>query len=233
MHLSAIESFIDFKKTYLDEINHQIKIVEIGSQSINESIKKHLKKNFTYIGADIEKGENVDLVLKDPYKLPFDDNSIDVIISISTFEHTEFFWLTYLEILRVLKPSGLFFLNVPSNSKFHRHSTDNWRFYPDSSLALKKWGIKNGYNPEVLEHYTNFETGRDIWNDYVSITIKDENFKKNFNKRILDTKQNFTNGRKDLSSNIINFQELPQDQLNWGWKIYYKWRKFLHKLRNW
>ena len=233
MHLSAIQSFIDFKETYLDEINHQIKIVEIGSQSINESIKKYLKKNFTYIGADIEKGENVDLVLKDPYKLPFDDNSIDVIISISTFEHTEFFWLTYLEILRVLKPSGLFFLNVPSNSKFHRHSTDNWRFYPDSSLALKKWGLKNGYNPEVLEHYTNFETGRDIWNDYVSITIKDENFKKNFKKRILDTKQNFTNGRKDLSSNIINFQELPQDQLNWGWKIYYKWRKFLHKLRNW
>ena len=128
MHLSAIQSFIDFKKTYLDEINHQIKIVEIGSQSINESIKKYLKKNFTYIGADIEKGENVDLVLKDPYKLPFDDNSIDVIISISTFEHTEFFWLTYLEILRVLKPSGLFFWNVPSNSKFHRHSTDNWRF---------------------------------------------------------------------------------------------------------
>ena len=233
MHLSAIQSFIDFKKTYLDEINHQIKIVEIGSQSINESIKKYLKKNFTYIGADIEKGENVDLVLKDPYKLPFNDNSIDVIISISTFEHTEFFWLTYLEILRVLKPSGLFFLNVPSNSKFHRHSTDNWRFYPDSSLALKKWGLKNGYNPEVLEHYTNFETGRDIWNDYVSITIKDENFKKNFKKRILDTKQNFTNGRKDLSSNIINFQELPQDQLNWGWKIYYKWRKFLHKFRNW
>ena len=49
MHLSAIQSFIDFKETYLDEINHQIKIVEIGSQSINESIKKHLKKNFTYI----------------------------------------------------------------------------------------------------------------------------------------------------------------------------------------
>ena len=60
-----------------------------------------------------------------------------------------------------------------------------------------------------------------------------KDFKKNFNKRILDTKKNFTNGRKDLSGNIINFQELPQDQLNWGWKIYYKWRKFLHKLRNW
>ena len=111
MHLSAIQSFNDFKKAYLDEINGEVKILEIGSQSINESIKKYLNKNFSYIGADIESGENVDIVLKDPYKLPFDDNSIDIVISISTFEHTEFFWLSYLEILRVLKPSGLFFLN--------------------------------------------------------------------------------------------------------------------------
>ena len=174
MHLSAIQSFIEFKKTDLDGVKSEIKILEVGSQSVNESIKKYLNNNFTYIGADIESGKNVDVILKDPYKLPFDDNSIDVVISISTFEHTEFFWLTYLEILRVLKPSGLFFLNAPSNSKFHRHATDNWRFYPDSSLALKKWGLRNGYNPDVLEHFTNVETGRDIWNDYVSITIKDK-----------------------------------------------------------
>ena len=230
MHLSAIQSFKDFKETYLSEINHEIKILEIGSQSINESIKKYLNKNFTYIGADIESGHNVDIVLKDPYKLPFEDNSIDVVISISTFEHTEFFWLSYLEILRVLKPSGLFFLNAPSNSKFHRHSTDNWRFYPDSSLALRNWGLKNGYNPEVLEHYTNFENGRDIWNDYVAITIKDKNFKNNFKNRILDFKKNFTNGRKEGNEKILNLEETPQDQNNWGWKLYYKWRKFLNKL---
>ena len=233
MHLSAIQSFNDFKKAYLDEIDHEVKILEIGSQSINESIKKHLNKNFTYIGADIESGKNVDIVLKDPYKLPFEDNSIDVVISISTFEHTEFFWLSYLEILRILKPSGLFFLNAPSNSKFHRNATDNWRFYPDSSLALKKWGQKNGYNPEVLEHYTNFETGRDIWNDYVSITIKDKNFRNNFKKRIIDTKKNYNNARRDDIERILKFQETPQDQNNWGWKLYYKYRKFLNKLRNW
>ena len=42
------------------------------------------------------------------------NNSIDIVVSISTFEHTEFFWETFLEILRVLKPNGLFFLNAPS-----------------------------------------------------------------------------------------------------------------------
>ena len=137
----------------------------------------------------------------------------------------------HLEILRILKPTGLFFLNVPSNSKFHRFATDNWRFYPDSAKALEKWGLRNNYNPKVLEHYTNFETGRDIWNDYVSITIKDKKHQNKFIKRTLDFKKNYTNGRKDNSDNILNFQEFPQDQANWGWKIYYKWRKFLHKIK--
>ena len=232
MHDSALESFIEFKKIYLDsKQSKKIAITEIGSQAINSSVKNSLNEKYDYTGVDITAGKNVDIVLKDPYKLPFSDESIDAVISISTFEHTEFFWLTYLEILRILKPDGLFFLNVPSNSKFHRHSSDNWRFYPDSSIALEKWGIKNNYNPKVLEHYTNLENGRDIWNDYVSITIKDKKFIDKYEKRILDFKKNFTNGRKNNFQGIINFQEIPQDQNNWGWKAYYKFRKFLHKIK--
>lgn len=231
MHQSALKSFIDFKKTYLDIIpRKKISLVEIGSMAVNSSIKSNLNENINYTGLDISNGDNVDIVLEDPYKLPYENESIDAIISISTFEHTEFFWLTYLEILRVLKKDGLFFLNAPSNSKFHRHETDNWRFYPDSSLALEKWGERNNYNPKVLEHYTNYETGRDIWNDYVSVTIKDKYFSSIYPKRIIDTKKKFTNGRTDRSSNFINFQEVPQDQNNWGWKIYYKFRKFLNKI---
>ena len=142
MHDSALNSFLEFKKTYLDIKNDRtINTLEIGS-AIDFSVKHAINNEFNYTGVDIVEGENVDVVLKDPYKLPFDSNSINSVISISTFEHTEFFWLTYLEILRVLKPDGLFFLNAPSNSKFHRHFSDNWRFYPDSSIALEKWGKK-------------------------------------------------------------------------------------------
>jgi len=232
MHTSALQSFKDFQNIYLqNRTENKIKLIEIGSKAVNSSVKKALLKNVNYIGVDIEDGENVDEVLKDPYLLPFEDESVDVIISISTFEHTEFFWLTYLEILRVLKPDGLFFLNTPSNSKFHRHDSDNWRFYPDSSIALEKWGKRNNYNPKVLEHYTNYEKGRDIWNDYVSITVKDEKFEKNYLQRILNSKKNFFNGRTNHSEEILNFQEIPQDQNNWGWKLYYKFRKFLNKIK--
>ena len=231
MHNSALESFNNFRDAYLSKLNNKkIKLIEVGSLSVNSNIKNTLKDNMEYIGIDIVKGENVDIVLDDPYKFPFEDKSVDVVISISVFEHTEFFWLTYLEILRVLKDDGLFFLNAPSNSKFHRHESDNWRFYPDSSLALQKWGELNNFNPKVLEHFTNFETGRDIWNDYVSVTIKDKQFINKFPDRIIHSKKNFTNGRLNDSDEIINYQEIPQDQNNWGWKMYYKLRKFVNKL---
>ena len=234
MHSSALESFLDFQKTYLNSLKskNSIKVAEIGSYNYNSGIKKNIFNELEYIGVDIQKGPNVDIVLDNPYKFPFEDNSIDVIISISAFEHTEFFWLTYLEILRVLKPDGLFFLNAPSNGKYHRYSTDNWRFYPDSSISLAKWGKKNNYNPQVLEHYTNQVMGLDIWNDNVSVTIKDKIFKKKYLNRMINNKKNFTNGRIDESETIINYTQTQQDQNNWGWKLQYKLRKKIWKIKN-
>ena len=234
MHTSALESFLDFQNTYLSPLKSKntIKVAEIGSYSFNSAIKKDILNELEYIGVDIQKGPNVDIVLDNPYKFPFEDNSIDVIISISAFEHTEFFWLTYLEILRVLKPDGLFFLNAPSNGKYHRYSTDNWRFYPDSSISLAKWGKKNNYNPQVLEHYTNQITGLDIWNDNVSVTIKDKIFKEKYLNRMIENKKNFTNGRIDESETIINYTQTQQDQNNWGWKLQYKLRKKIWKIKN-
>ena len=234
MHSSALESFLDFQKTYLNSLKSKnlIKVAEIGSYNYNSGIKKNILNELEYIGVDIQKGPNVDIVLNNPYKFPFEDNSIDFIISISVFEHTEFFWLTYLEILRVLKPDGLFFLNAPSNGKYHRYSTDNWRFYPDSSISLAKWGKKNNYNPQVLEHYTNQVMGLDIWNDNVSVTIKDKIFKKKYLNRMINNKKNFTNGRIDESETIINYTQTQQDQNNWGWKLQYKLRKKIWKIKN-
>ena len=49
--------------------------------------------------------------------------------------------------------------------------------------------------------------------------------------QMTSVKKNFTNGRKNNSDELINFMELPQDQNNWGWKLYYKFRKFLNKIK--
>ena len=236
MHKSALDSFKNFTNTYLKFIENP-HIVEIGSLIKNkknkltsDALRLLVDKNIKFTGVDIEDGSNVDLVLKDPYKIPLPDNSIDIVVSVSTFEHTEFFWLTYLEILRILKPDGLFFLNVPSNGIYHRQSTDNWRFYPDSIIALEKWGRKNNFNPKVLEHFTLDHSGREIWCDYVSVTIKDEKFINKYPKRIINQIKNFRNGRSNNSDKMLNFTIAPQDMSHWGWALYYKFRKILNKI---
>ena len=108
MHPFAKKSFEFFKENYINKIDNP-KILDIGSMDVNGSIKGQLNFKCEYIGADLAEGKNVNVVLDDPYRFPLEDNSIDIVVSISTFEHTEFFWETFLEIMRVLKPSGLFF----------------------------------------------------------------------------------------------------------------------------
>ena len=230
MHNSAREGFLKFRENYLNKFNNP-KIIDLGSLDINGSLKDLINFKSEYIGVDIEGGKNVDVVLETPYSFPFKDNSIDVVVSVSTFEHVEFFWETFIEILRILKPNGLFFLNVPANGPFHRHETDNWRFYPDSGNALKKWGLKKGFNPELLESYTNNYTGREGTNDFVCVILKDKKFTENYENRILDKHKTFRNGKTNKSDSIINLKKLTQDQDNWGWRLFFKYNKFIDKIK--
>jgi SAM-dependent methyltransferase len=135
--------------------------------------------------------------------LPFEDNSMDYVISSSCFEHSEFFWLNFLEIMRVLKPSGLFYLNSPSNGDFHRFPVDCWRFYPDSGNAMANWGKRSGYNCELVECYTG-EVETDIWADYVAVFIKDVTQIGKYTNRIIDVFSNYTNGSAFPHNQILN-----------------------------
>ena len=230
MHPFGKKSFDLFKECYIKKFNNP-KIVDIGALDINGSIKDQINFKSEYIGLDLCKGKNVNMVLKDPYKFPLEDNSVDIVASISTFEHVDFFWETFTEILRILKPHGLLFLNVPSNGPFHRHDVDNWRFYPDAGGVLVKWGKKKGFNPELLESFTHNYSGNEGTNDFVGVFIKDSKFKENYSTRIIDQFKNFRNGKTDRDDNIINFKRLTQDQDNWGWSLFFKLNKFIYKLK--
>ena len=64
------------------------------------------------------------------------DGHYDALISGQAFEHVKFFWLTWMEMVRTLKPGGFIFLIAPSRGPEHRYPVDCWRFYPDSYRAL-------------------------------------------------------------------------------------------------
>lgn len=189
-----------------------MKIVEIGSQDVNGSLREIAPPACEYVGVDFVAGKGVDVVLSDPYSLPLESGSADIVLSSSCFEHSEMFWLVHLEILRILKPKGLFYLNVPSNGAFHRYPVDCWRFYPDSGRALVSWARRNGIGAALLESYVSAQIG-DIWNDFVAVFVKDEKYAAEFPHRILDRKSDFQNGLVYGRNDVLKLSGSSEDQL--------------------
>lgn len=187
MHTTAYR----YGKAFFDKYvkGDKIKIVEIGSQDINGSLKDHSPSTAEYIGLDFVPGKSVDIVLQDAYHFPLADNSTDVVVTSSCFEHSQFFWETFMEALRILKPTGVMYINVPSNGPYHTYPTDNWRFYPDAAKALANYANYKGVNSTVLESFIGAKippkSGQ--WNDFVAVIIKDEQYVDLYQDRMYNT----------------------------------------------
>lgn len=150
----------------------RLSIADIGSYDVNGSYRPlFANPGWHYQGLDLAAGPNVDLVLTSPYRLPFAAESLDVVISGQAFEHVEYFWLTWLEVVRALKPGGIAFLIAPSRGPEHRYPVDCWRFYPDAYRALARWSAT-----DLIEASTDWqphpEEDSAAWGDTVGVFVK-------------------------------------------------------------
>jgi SAM-dependent methyltransferase len=173
MHPTAMLTCQKFYNKYCQHLSESSSIIDFGSLNVNGSLKYIFNKH-KYIGIDFSPGPNVDVVCKNE-KVPFGNDSFDVAVSSSCFEHDDFFWLTFLEMCRLVKSGGYIYISSPSNGPYRAHPTDNWRFYLDSWKALHKWAIRNGYKIELVEHYINKEnidTDPNLWEDSIGIFKK-------------------------------------------------------------
>ena len=183
-----MENCLQFKQTYITPRNDtNLRIIEIGSQNINGSIRELFTEYKNYLGVDFVSGNGVDHILADPYQINLESNSADVILTSSCLEHSEMFWLLYLEVIRVLKPNGLFYMNVPSAGFYHKYPIDAWRFFPDSAASLSKWANRNGYNTQVLESF--IDNSGCLWKNFVGVTIKNVDHSHLYTARIAHTAQ--------------------------------------------
>jgi hypothetical protein len=144
MHASSHENM---RKCYLRHIvgsameqQDCVRVLDVGGSDVNGSYREIFgHSRYFYTAADIAAGPGVHLVLDDPYRFPLDDGSIDIVISGQMLEHCEFFWASFAEMVRVLKPGGFIFLIAPSSGPEHRYPVDCYRFYPDAYRALARY----------------------------------------------------------------------------------------------
>jgi lipopolysaccharide biosynthesis protein/SAM-dependent methyltransferase len=218
MHKSALKYGEVFFSTYLNRVDaHQLKIVEIGSQDINGSLRQFSPVNAIYVGVDFVPGPGVDVLISDPYQLPFELDSIDAVVCSSVLEHSEFFWVLFIECLRILKPSGLLYINAPSNGKVHRYPIDGWRFYPDAGHSLVKWAKNQGKSALLLESFIAPKLGpideEGMWNDFVAVFLKNENFITSYQNRILDNEPKAFCGYSYGQNILVLEEELHPDNI--------------------
>lgn len=169
MHPSAYKNAELFYEKYCKENIQSKSILDIGSCNVNGTLKPIFAFG-KYIGLDMECGPNVDMVC-DAHNIPLDNDSFDIIISSSCFEHDNMFWVTFLEMCRLVKPNGYIYICAPSNGPYHAYPVDNWRFYKDSWAALAQWAKLNNHNIELVESYVDPRTCSG-WNDSVGIFRK-------------------------------------------------------------
>ena len=210
VHKTAVKNAKLFFDAYVAPLGH-VTVVEIGSQDVNGSIRPAFGDGVNYVGVDFAAAKGVDVVLEDPYTLPFADNEIDVIVSSSCFEQSEFFWLTFVEGVRILRPGGVFYLNAPSNGPVHGYPVDCWRFYPDAGRALAKWAVRQGHDVVMLESFTTPQDGGFL-NDYVAIFLKDSTRMASYPKRMIDTAGAVENGYVHGSDEVRNKLPVTEDQ---------------------
>jgi hypothetical protein len=163
-----------FRDRYLsDRVNARLRILDVGSQDVNGSYRQIFSRPlWTYTGLDMTAGNNVDIVLRTPYTWnEVASGSADVVISGQAFEHIQYFWITMLEIARVLTAGGICCILAPSSGPEHRYPLDCWRFYPDGMVSLAEFA-QMGTIEAVTQWGDLGDADSDCWHDSMLVCRK-------------------------------------------------------------
>ena len=169
MHYTSLVSGKSFSESY--GIKNGL-VIDIGGRDVNGSLRSFFQeKGMVFLCIDMESHDSVDIVVPPGQQLPFEDGSVDLIVSTSCFEHDPCFWLTFREMTRIIKPSGYIYVNAPTSGPYHTYPGDNWRFYSDAGQALAFWSGKQISNEPIypVKVIETFNILGDCWNDFVCV----------------------------------------------------------------
>jgi len=130
--MKLIRLIDEFKNDIINDILYHMNVV---ISSIEELLLQRL-----YFILDIKAGNNVNIVLDSPYDWDkIETDYFNMVISGQAFEHIEFFWITMIEMTRVLKKDGVVCIIAPFGFGEHKYPVDCFRFTSDGLIALAKY----------------------------------------------------------------------------------------------
>jgi SAM-dependent methyltransferase len=137
----AQQEFCERVRARLPEYFTGTVVLDCGSLDVNGS-NASLFRNVSYTGVDIGPGRNVDLV-SPIHEVKFKDGSFDVVVSTECFEHDKHYAESLRNIVRMLRPGGLFFFTCATTGRAE-HGTR--RAHPGSSpLTANRPGWRDYY----------------------------------------------------------------------------------------
>ena len=121
----------------------KIKILEIGTKRSKNDISTHKKNYFTdidnleYIMSDYQNGIDVDVVC-DLHKTRdvLQDETFDLILSFSTFEHLKYPQLCAHNLMKLLKIGGRILIETHQTFPLHGYKYDYFRFSREAIKSI-------------------------------------------------------------------------------------------------
>jgi SAM-dependent methyltransferase len=92
-----------------------VKVLDIGSLDINGNNRHVFEHPYSYIGVDLNEGDNVDVI--SPGHLYDSGYLFDVVMSSECFEHDMYYARTLQNMIKLLKPNGLLIFTCASTGR--------------------------------------------------------------------------------------------------------------------
>lgn len=177
MHPASISHMRELRRKHLGYLGaiHNPKVCDDGG--LHNQPEKSYRTVFADIPGldwhtcDIVEHPSVQHVKPDPFTLPFDSESFDLVVSGQMLEHCQNPFRAVAEMKRVLKAGCCLAVIVPSTGPRH-DAQDGWRFMDDAFrfIAMEVRGLETLV--DFIDHSNNMQTRSARWHDHVWLARK-------------------------------------------------------------
>ena len=158
--ISKIEMDVTIRRYFENRMSDKLSVLDVGSYDVNGSLRDTMPPAWDYVGLDIVEGPNVDCVMNALGPLPVEDNSVDLVVSVSCFQYVKNPFKLAGWLHAALKPGGMIIICASHNESTgimslpvhlcpHQDKEfDCWRFKKYGMIAMLE---ESGFN--VLKAY--------------------------------------------------------------------------------